>query len=102
MPPLRPSLNRKISAREQGFERHSAFGEEFAGALTEKLLAYAMGRGLEYTDQPSVRQMLRDAAPDTYRWSSLILGIVKSEPFQGRRTRGDGAVRVASRAPTAR
>ena len=76
--------------------------EEFAGALTEKLLAYAMGRGLEYTDQPSVRQMLRDAAPDTYRWSSLILGIVKSEPFQGRRTRGDGAVRVASRAPTAR
>ena len=76
--------------------------EEFAGALTEKLLAYAVGRGLEYSDQPSVRQMLRDAAPDTYRWSSLILGIVKSAPFQGRRTRGDGAVRVASRAPTAR
>jgi mono/diheme cytochrome c family protein len=76
--------------------------EEFAGALTEKLLAYAVGRGLEYSDQPSVRQMLRDAAPDTYRWSSLILGIVKSAPFQGRRSRGDGAVRVASRAPTAR
>jgi len=76
--------------------------EEFAGALTEKLLAYAVGRGLEYSDQPSVRQMLRDAAPDTYRWSSLILGIVKSAPFQGRRSRGDGTVRVASRAPTAR
>lgn len=75
--------------------------QEFAGAVTEKLLAYAVGRGLEYYDQPSVRQMLREAAEDEYRWSSIILGIVKSTPFQGRRSRSDDDVRVASRAPAA-
>ena len=62
-------------------------GEDFAGTVTEKLLAYAIGRGLEYTDRPEVRQILREAAPDGYRWSSIVLGIVKSAPFQSRRSR---------------
>ncbi len=62
-------------------------GEEFASTVTDKLLAYAVGRGLEYYDRPSVRQILRDAAPDDYRWSSIVLGIVRSAPFQGRRSR---------------
>ncbi|HEX6898055.1 MAG TPA: DUF1592 domain-containing protein, partial [Bryobacteraceae bacterium] len=61
--------------------------EQFAGALTEKLLTYALGRGVEYYDHPSLRKILRDAAPADYRWSSLILGIVDSTPFQMRRSR---------------
>ena len=67
-------------------------GEDFAGAVTEKLLSYALGRGLEYYDRPGVRQILRDAAPDDYRWSSVVLGIVESAPFQWRRSRSEDAV----------
>ena len=62
-------------------------GEDFAATVTEKLLAYALGRGLEYTDRPAVRRILRGAEADDYRWSSIVLGIVKSAPFQWRRTR---------------
>lgn len=76
--------------------------EEFAGAVTEKLLAYAVGRGLAYYDRPSVRQMLRDAARQEYRWSSIILGIVKSAPFQGRRSRGEEPVLAAAASPVDR
>jgi len=64
-------------------------GGEFAGAVTEKLLAYAVGRGLEYYDRPSVRQILRTAASDEYRWSAIVLGIVKSAPFQWRRSQSE-------------
>ncbi len=60
--------------------------EQFVAAVTEKLMTYALGRGLEYYDKPAVRQVLRDAAPSEYRWSSLILGIVNSTPFQMRRS----------------
>jgi hypothetical protein len=60
--------------------------ELFAGTLTEKLLTFALGRGVEYYDAPAVRQILREARPDGYRFSSLILGIVKSVPFQMRRS----------------
>ena len=62
-------------------------GEDFAATVTEKLLAYALGRGLEYTDRPAVRRILRDAAADDYRWSSIVQGIVRSTPFQWRRAR---------------
>ena len=55
--------------------------EQFPRTVTEKLLAYALGRRLEYHDQPVVRQIVRDAAAADYRWSSLVLGIVKSTPF---------------------
>ena len=55
--------------------------EQFPRTVTEKLLAYALGRRLEYHDQPVVRRIVRDAAADDYRWSSLVLGIVNSEPF---------------------
>ena len=75
-------------------------GENFAGAVTEKLLAYAVGRGLEYNDRPSVRQILHAAVPDDYRWSSIVLGIVKSAPFQWRRSRSeDPTLAVRSLAP---
>jgi len=59
--------------------------ELFAGTLTEKLLTFALGRGVEFYDAPSVRKIVRDAEKDRYRFSSLILGIVKSTPFQMRR-----------------
>jgi hypothetical protein len=55
--------------------------EAFVHTVTEKLLTYALGRGLQYFDMPAVRQVIRESAPD-YRWSSLILGIAKSVPFQ--------------------
>jgi hypothetical protein len=55
--------------------------EQFPRTVTEKLMAFALGRMLEYYDQPSVRQIVRDAAADDYRWSSIVLGIVKSPAF---------------------
>jgi hypothetical protein len=61
--------------------------EEFERTAVEKLLTYALGRGLEYYDAPAVRKILRDAAPGGIRWSSLIMGVVKSTPFQMRRSR---------------
>jgi hypothetical protein len=50
------------------------------------MMAYALGRRLEYYDQPSVRKIVRDAAAKQYRWSSLIVGIVESPAFLMRAT----------------
>jgi len=61
--------------------------EQFVMTATERLLTYALGRGVEPFDMPAVRRIVRDAAPSEYRWSSLILGIVNSVPFQMRRAR---------------
>ena len=58
--------------------------ELFVGTLTEKLMTYALGRGVGPEDMPSVRRVLRDAGANDYRFSSLVLGIVKSVPFQMR------------------
>jgi hypothetical protein len=58
--------------------------EVFVGTMTEKLLTYALGRGLDYHDMPAVRAILRDAATKNYRFSALILGVVHSTPFQMR------------------
>ena len=60
--------------------------EQFPRTVTEKLLAYALGRRMEYYDRPAVRQIVRDAEAHDFRWSSLIVGIVKSPAFQMRRT----------------
>ncbi len=60
--------------------------EQFVRSVTEKMLTYALGRGLEYYDAPAVRGIVRVAAADDYRWSSVILGIVRSAPFQMRRS----------------
>ena len=61
--------------------------EKFVTTVTERLLTYALGRGVESYDAPTIRKITREAAPEDYRWSSLILGIVKSTPFQMRRSR---------------
>jgi len=60
--------------------------EMFVTTLTEKLLTYALGRGIETSDAPAVRQILRQAAPVKFTFSSIILGIVQSPPFGMRRT----------------
>ena len=61
--------------------------ELFASALTEKLLTFALGRGVERHDAPAIRQVIFDAREDNFRFSSLILGIASSTPFQMRRSR---------------
>ena len=59
--------------------------EQFATTVTERLLAFALGRSLNYYDRPTVRQIVQGAAEDQYRWSSIILGIVESTPFRMRK-----------------
>jgi hypothetical protein len=56
--------------------------EIFVGTVTQKLMTYALARGLEPTDMPAVRGVVRSAAKDDYRFSALVFGIVKSVPFQ--------------------
>ncbi len=60
--------------------------DQFVQTVTEKLLAYALGRELDYYDEPTVRRIMRVAGDDDDRWSSVILEIVKSTPFQMRRS----------------
>ena len=59
--------------------------ELFVGVVVERLLTYALGRGVEYSDYPTVRAIVRDAAQTNYRFSELVASIVKSLPFQMRR-----------------
>ena len=62
--------------------------DEFVRTVAEKLLTFALGRGLTYLDAPTVRQIVRDTVRDGYRWSALMLGIVESAPFQQRVVQG--------------
>jgi mono/diheme cytochrome c family protein len=59
--------------------------DEFVSTVTEKLLTYALGRPVDYYDQPAIRKIMREAVSNDYRWSSLVIGIVNSTPFQMRR-----------------
>ncbi|MFP6584249.1 MAG: DUF1592 domain-containing protein [Candidatus Hydrogenedentota bacterium] len=59
--------------------------DEFTLTVIEKLLTYAVGRGIEHYDQPAIRKIAQEATEDGHSWSSVILGIVKSTPFQMRR-----------------
>jgi len=61
--------------------------DQFVTTLTEKLLTYALGRGIEEYDHPVIRWIVRESKPDDYKWSSLVLAIAKSAPFQMRRSR---------------
>ncbi len=63
--------------------------QTFATTMTEKMLTYALGRGVEYYDMPVVRGIVREMAANDYHFSSLVLGIVKSAPFQMRVKKGD-------------
>ena len=61
---------------------------EFVRTVLEKLLSYALGRGLEHYDAPTVRRLIREAAEAGYRWSAVVHGVVRSLPFQMRRATG--------------
>ena len=78
------TLDGPLTLRRALLER----SDVFATVATEKLLTYASGRAVQYQDMPAVRTIVRDAARDKYRFSSLVLGIVKSTPFQ-MRTKAD-------------
>ena len=60
--------------------------EPLVRTVTEKLLAYALGRAVQYYDYPTIRKITRDAAVTDYRWSSIVLGIVESPAFRMRST----------------
>ncbi len=60
--------------------------EQFVHTVTEKLLTYALGRGVEHFDAPTIRAIVRDAEHDDYRFASIVLGIVNSTPFQMRKS----------------
>jgi hypothetical protein len=68
--------------------------EDFVRTLTGKLLAYALGRGLDYRDMPAVRTIVRDAAASNYSWSSIITGIAGSTPFRMAVASGETAMRT--------
>jgi hypothetical protein len=55
---------------------------QFVQALTENLMTYALGRSLDYHDMPTVRRIVRQAAADDYRFTSIVVGVVSSEAFR--------------------
>jgi uncharacterized protein DUF1588/uncharacterized protein DUF1585 len=75
-------------ALRQALRKHP---EQFARTMTEKMLTYALGRGLEYYDMPVVRAIARDAAAQNYKFSSIVTGIIKSAPFQMKRAQDNAA-----------
>ena len=81
----RPTARRSTgwSSCAQALLKHQ---DAFVLTLTEKLMIYALGRGLEAYDMPVVRDIVRDAGRQDYRFSSLLMGIVRSVPFQMRRS----------------
>jgi hypothetical protein len=97
------TINSTISLDGATIESPKAFreallarGDQYSRTVTEKLLTYALGRGVDYSDAPAVRQLVRELARHEYRWSSLVLGIITSAPFEMRRVPGP-----AGAAPTA-
>ena len=59
---------------------------QFVGTFTERMLAYALGRSVAYYDMPTIRAIVRQSAAENYRFSSVVLGVVESVPFQFRKT----------------
>jgi hypothetical protein len=76
------------------------YSPQFVRMFTEKLMTYAVGRGMEYTDMPTIRAIVRAATQDDHRFSALVLGVVRSPQFQMRVKAGDGAAIRAAVAPT--
>ena len=73
------------------------YSDQFVRVVTEKLMTYALGRGVEYQDMPMVRAIARDASANKYRFSSLVMGIVRSDPFQMNQKAADRAEQRAAR-----
>jgi len=60
------------------------YSPQFVRMVTEKLMTYGLGRGVEYSDMPVIRSIVRDAGGKNNRFSAIVLGVVKSAPFQMR------------------
>ena len=73
--------------------------EVFVTTMTEKLWVYALGRGVEAYDQPAIRRVVRDAAKDEYRFSSLVRGIARTAAFQMRTKPADPVATSSGTAP---
>jgi mono/diheme cytochrome c family protein len=69
----------------------TGYSDQFASVVVEKLVIYALGRGIEYQDMPLVRSIRREAARSNNRFSAIVTGIVKSKPFQMNRRGGEAA-----------
>jgi len=80
-------LNGPVELRQQ----LGKYSNQFVRAFTEKLLTYAIGRGVEYYDMPMVRTIAKDASRNNYRFSSIVAGIVKSAPFQMNMKQSEGS-----------
>jgi hypothetical protein len=70
---------------------------EFVSTVTEKLLMYGLGRNVQYFDRPVVRAIVSQSARSNYTFASLVLGVVKSAPFQMRETQPAAATKTATR-----
>ncbi len=70
--------------------------EQFIGTITEKLMIYSLGRGLDYNDAPTVRAITRNAAKQNYKFTSLVMGVVQSAPFQMRTKRAADGTATAN------
>jgi hypothetical protein len=73
------------------------YSDQFERVVTEKLMTYAVGRGVEYSDMPLVRSIVRDSAASNYKFSSIVLGIVKSPAFQMNMKDAKADVKVADK-----
>jgi len=71
--------------------------EVFVRVMTEKLMTYALGRGVEYFDMPTIRSIVRDAARNDYRFSTLVMGIVKSPAFQMKKKTTEGNLTASAK-----
>jgi Protein of unknown function (DUF1592)/Protein of unknown function (DUF1588)/Protein of unknown function (DUF1595)/Protein of unknown function (DUF1585) len=98
------AINASITLHGEAVDSPKAFREalltqtdEFPHTVAEKLLIYALGRGLDYYDAPAVRELVREMKGADYAWSSLVLGIVQSRPFTMRRA-GDAGQPAATSA----
>jgi hypothetical protein len=75
--------------------------DQFVRVITEKMMIYALGRGVEYQDMPTVRSIVRDSSAGKYKFSSLVMGIVKSAPFQTNMKVTNGQQQAANTTPEA-
>jgi cytochrome c5 len=88
-----------VTGLRDALVRHS---DQFARVVTERMLTYALGRGVEYQDMPTLRSIIRDSAPGKYRFTSIVMGIVKSPPFQTNMKTATGEAAAASAALSAK
>ena len=89
---MRASLRKVVGCRAAAFSGPAGLKailkqkpDAFAECLTRKLMIYALGRGLEPTDEGTVKEIVKNLSTNDYRFSSMIMGIVESQAFQRRR-----------------